>query len=60
MLHVGDDPLLDVAGARAAGLRTAWLNRDGIESSGDADLVIGDLHALVDWLDAHTTPLPPS
>ena len=29
VLHVGDDPLLDVIGARAAGLRTAWLNRHG-------------------------------
>jgi putative hydrolase of the HAD superfamily len=29
VLHVGDDPLLDVIGARAAGLRAAWLNRDG-------------------------------
>lgn len=29
ILHAGDDPLLDVVGARAAGLRTAWLNRAG-------------------------------
>jgi putative hydrolase of the HAD superfamily len=27
ILYVGDDPLLDVAAARAAGLRTAWMNR---------------------------------
>lgn len=62
VLHVGDDPLLDVAGARAAGLRTAWLNRGGTESNdaAGADLVIGDLHALVDWLDAREMPLPPS
>ncbi|MBD8525489.1 HAD-IA family hydrolase [Pseudoxanthomonas sp. CAU 1598] len=26
-LHVGDDPWLDVEGARAAGLRTCWINR---------------------------------
>ena len=26
-LHVGDHPLYDVDGARAAGLRTAWVNR---------------------------------
>jgi 2-haloalkanoic acid dehalogenase type II len=26
-LHVGDHPLYDVNGARAAGLRTAWVNR---------------------------------
>lgn len=27
ILYVGDDPLLDVDAARAAGLRTAWMNR---------------------------------
>ena len=27
-LHVGDHPLYDVDGARGAGLRTAWVNRD--------------------------------
>ena len=30
-LHVGDHPEFDVYGARAAGLRTAWLNRNGHE-----------------------------
>ena len=28
-LHVGDHPEHDVAGARAAGLKTVWLNRQG-------------------------------
>jgi putative hydrolase of the HAD superfamily len=28
-LHIGDDPECDVAGARAAGLRTIWFNRPG-------------------------------
>jgi putative hydrolase of the HAD superfamily len=27
VLHVGDDPLADVVGARQAGMRTIWLNR---------------------------------
>jgi putative hydrolase of the HAD superfamily len=27
-LHVGDHPVYDVDGARNAGLRTAWVNRD--------------------------------
>jgi putative hydrolase of the HAD superfamily len=30
MLYVGDDPHADVLGARAAGLRTAWVNRRGL------------------------------
>jgi 2-haloalkanoic acid dehalogenase type II len=29
VIYVGDDPLLDVEAARAAGLRTAWMNRTG-------------------------------
>ncbi len=27
VLHVGDDPLADVVGARQAGMQAAWLNR---------------------------------
>lgn len=30
-LHVGDHPLYDVHGAREAGLRTVWVNRNGDE-----------------------------
>ena len=29
ILHVGDHPELDVDGARNAGMRTAWINRNG-------------------------------
>jgi len=31
VLHIGDDPLADVAGARQAGMQAVWLNRDGRE-----------------------------
>lgn len=30
-LHVGDHPVFDVHGAREAGLRTVWVNRNGVE-----------------------------
>lgn len=52
VLHVGDDPALDVAGARAAGLRTAWLNRHGAAWSHGAppDLELGDLGELAAWI----------
>ena len=30
-LHVGDDPLRDIHGARDAGLRSVWVNRNGAE-----------------------------
>ncbi|QWT20134.1 HAD family hydrolase [Bacillus sp. NP157] len=54
ILHVGDDPLLDVVGARDAGLRTVWLNRTGETwSHGPApDLEFTDMTALADWIDA--------
>ena len=29
VLHVGDHPEIDIAGAQQAGLRTAWMNRNG-------------------------------
>jgi len=29
VLHIGDDPVADVQGARGVGMHTAWLNRDG-------------------------------
>jgi putative hydrolase of the HAD superfamily len=52
VLHVGDDPMLDVAGARAAGLRTAWLNRGGTTWSHGAppDLALRDLGELAAWI----------
>ncbi|KJV30058.1 HAD family hydrolase [Luteibacter yeojuensis] len=54
ILHVGDDPLLDVVGAHEAGLRTVWLNRTGAAwSHGPApDLEFSDMTALADWIDA--------
>ena len=52
VLHVGDDPELDVRGAHAAGLRTAWLNRRGEAwpHAVEPDVTFTDLSALADWL----------
>lgn len=52
VLHVGDDPDLDVAAARAAGLRSAWLNRGGRTwpHPEPPELELRDLGELVDWL----------
>ncbi len=52
VLHVGDDPQHDVAGAGAAGLCTAWMNRqgDGWAYSHRPDLHIKDLTELADAL----------
>ncbi len=55
VLHVGDHPHMDIAGAARAGLRSCWIDR------GDhawppqlprADIEFTTLTALADWLDA--------
>lgn len=48
-LHVGDDPHTDVDGARDAGLRTAWVNRNGFDwpdQLAAPDATVTDLHEL--------------
>lgn len=55
VLHVGDDPHLDVAGAHGAGLRTCWINRTHAtwpSQHADPHLTFTDLTALADWLEA--------
>jgi putative hydrolase of the HAD superfamily len=56
VLHVGNDPRLDIAGAQGAGLCSAWLNRGGgAWSDGPApDLEIRDLGELAAWILART------
>lgn len=49
IVYVGDDPLLDVAAARAAQLRTAWMNRRDLSwpaQLAPADLVVADCAQL--------------
>jgi putative hydrolase of the HAD superfamily len=58
VLHVGDDPVTDVAGARAAGCRSVWLNRRGSEwPSGlaRADAEVSDLAGLAELLADQST-----
>jgi putative hydrolase of the HAD superfamily len=55
VLHVGDDPELDVVGAARAGLRTCWINRRDERWSHpevEPDLHVEQLGALADWLDS--------
>jgi putative hydrolase of the HAD superfamily len=54
VLHVGDHPEMDVAGAANAGLRSCWIDRG--EHPWPASLPAADLHfttltGLADWLD---------
>lgn len=55
ILHVGDDPELDVVGAREAGMRTAWINRSrhpwpaALGMAPDVD--VPDLAALAEWVE---------
>lgn len=53
VLHIGDDPTTDVDGAREAGLKTAWLNRNGRRWPVDIekpDLVIRSMRELLPLL----------
>lgn len=52
MLHVGDSLESDIQGAMRAGLRSAWLNRSGIENRAGVpvDLEIRTLDELLDIL----------
>lgn len=60
VLHVGDHPDADVAGAARAGLRSCWINRAGDDGrradwrheGATPDLEFDSLAALADWLDA--------
>lgn len=47
VLYVGDDPLLDVQGAQQAGLKAAWMNREGrlLEDNQQHAHVVPDLEA---------------
>ncbi len=58
VLHVGDDPALDVVGARQAGLHSAWLNRMSTAwaelpeaTAGSPDLIVRDLAELADHIE---------
>ena len=48
VLHIGDDPLLDILGGLNAGMQTAWLNRSGQEWKHEAQphASVNDLRQL--------------
>ena len=57
VLHVGDDPVMDVRGAREAGLRSAWINRERrpwpTDMGPPPELDLPDLATLADWMESH-------
>jgi len=61
VLHVGDDPDLDIAGAHAAGLRSCWIQRGDVHDRAAGwprddlhpDLTFDSLAGLADWLESH-------
>ena len=58
VLHVGDHPDADVAGAARAGLRSCWINREDRRWEHPElapDLEFDTLTALADWLDTVPT-----
>lgn len=53
LLHIGDDPVADMRGAREAGMFTAWVNRGGARWPRDQkppDAQVADLEELADAL----------
>ena len=58
ILHVGDDAIADVYGARAAGLRCAWMNRSGAQWPAElprAEHEVADLAALATLVESLTS-----
>lgn len=54
LLYVGDDPVLDVEAARAAGLQSAWMDRRGQAWPADlapAHFIVKDCNELAEVLD---------
>jgi FMN hydrolase / 5-amino-6-(5-phospho-D-ribitylamino)uracil phosphatase len=54
ILHVGDDPRLDIEAARVAGLRTAWINRRRVQWPPEIvvpDITVNDCAELAEALD---------
>ena len=52
--YVGDDPELDVVGARGAGMRAIWINRERTDwpvEFSPPDHCVRSLAELVDWLE---------
>ncbi|MBE9560513.1 MAG: HAD family hydrolase [Proteobacteria bacterium] len=53
MVHIGDDPVHDVSGAKSAGIAAIWLNREQkpwVLDGCEPDAVITSLHELPDLL----------
>jgi HAD superfamily hydrolase (TIGR01509 family) len=47
-LHIGDDPIADIQGAQGAGMKTAFISRDGAEA--DSDIQVEQLKDLLPYL----------
>ena len=49
MVHIGDDPLYDIAGAKSAGSPAIWMNRENrtwVQDGFNPDAEINTLHDL--------------
>lgn len=55
VLHIGDDAMLDVEGALAAGMKAVWLNRSGAawRGTGRPDRIVNGLAEIAVWLAGH-------
>ena len=60
VLHIGDDPELDVLGALNCGMQTVWVNRTGHDWAHDMapHLTVASLTELCDLFPSNTSPAP--
>jgi 2-haloalkanoic acid dehalogenase type II len=59
VVHIGDDPVADVQGARNAGMHSLWMNRDGARwdhALGPHPTAIAKLDELLTLLSVKTSP----
>ena len=53
-VHIGDNPVDDIDGARAVGMRTIWVSREADESRADADATVRSLADIPSVIDRWT------
>jgi putative hydrolase of the HAD superfamily len=53
ILHIGDHPVEDIGGARRAGMKTAWINRNDLawDQPYQPDTIITTLNDIIVLLD---------
>jgi FMN hydrolase / 5-amino-6-(5-phospho-D-ribitylamino)uracil phosphatase len=57
VLYVGDDPIMDVMGSRAAGMHPVWINRDGAAWPAEIEPARYAINSLAELVDLVSQPV---